>query len=201
MTEEAPKAMAPPTLGILVGGQGQRMGGAAKGLLRLQSTGLNIIETLRARFAAVCPTGRVLLVGKHPAYAEFNWATVEDSPSGIGPLGGLRALLAATERCAWTIAIGGDMPFVTETAFARLLEHPSRAPALCLRQANGALEPLCTRYRAADALAVVDAQIAAGRFALRDALRALGAESFTLGGDTNVAQDWDTPEDRDALPA
>src|SRR5262249_43557820 len=108
-------------LGIFAGGRGTRMGGRDKALLSAPDTG----ETLLARARRLGEElGFECVVVGGPARGELR--VLADDPPGIGPLGGLGALLAyAGDRPA--IALACDMPFVTEDMLARLASSEPHA--------------------------------------------------------------------------
>lgn len=131
------------TLAILAGGRGRRLGGVAKGLIRIQ--GRPVLERLLElrRLAA-----EVLLVADDPApYAAFGLRAVPDVEAGRGAPGGVvSALLAATTP--WVLIAACDMPFVTAHLAERLIAAAADAEVVAYRR-EGRLEPLFGLYRAA----------------------------------------------------
>src|SRR5690606_38563749 len=98
-----------------------RMGGVTKGLLRHGSQ--TIIERqLGVIQSALGSEARVCLVGESAAYAATKLASVSDDPSGIGPLGGLRALMIAARNSSATrvFALACDMPYLETSLLQRL---------------------------------------------------------------------------------
>jgi len=98
-------------LGVFVGGASRRMNGRPKGLLPSPETG----EPLVVRLARIgLELGlEVVLVGRAPSAPR--WCARDRArgrPEGVGPLGGLAALLehAGTSPA---VAIACDQPFVT----------------------------------------------------------------------------------------
>ncbi len=182
----APRAV---LAGIFVGGRGTRMGGAAKGLLEAPEGG-----TLLDRWARLLAAAGIdaVLVGRHPAYADAGLEVLEDAPPGIGPLGGLIALL---ERAAGgpALAVACDMPFVSAELVGRLLAAPG-APVLAPRR-EGLWEPLCARYDGA-VLPVARRRAAAEKYALQGLLADAGATELPLAPhELAQLRDWDTPSD------
>lgn len=180
-----------PIAGIFVGGAGTRMGGRPKGLMDAPGGG-----TLVDRWVDVlCAAGvdRVVLVGRHEAYAPLDLETIDDEPAGIGPLGGLSALLRRAGS-ARALAFACDMPFVLPALARRLLAAPD-APIVAPRR-EGRWEPLCARYDPARVLSVARERIAAGRHSLQGLLTQAGAVELPLDPE-EAAQlcDWDTIED------
>jgi molybdopterin-guanine dinucleotide biosynthesis protein A len=185
-----------PLVGIFVGGRGTRLGGAAKGNLRYEG------ETLLARLVRTCeqalPGVPVVLVGAAAAYAELGLPVLADEPKGIGPLGGLRALLvhARDSGHAATLALACDLPRLGPELVRRLAFEAPEAEFVAPR--DGELwDTLVARY-AVSALAAVDAAIADGERALQRVPRRLGAGAVELAvTDAERAElhDWDTPDD------
>ena len=151
----------PATAIILAGGQGARMGGADKALLRWGEG--TMLEHAVEQAALVAR--EVLVVGGHarevaPAALRQaqdrprgrvgrpersrGAARVPDLFEGCGPLGGLHAgLTAATfERC---VALGCDMPFASPLVLRALVEMSEGYDAAVPRAADG-LHPLLAVY-------------------------------------------------------
>jgi len=177
-------------LGIFVGGESRRMG-SPKGLLR--RGGVSLVERWLALATELGVEAR--LVGRRPEYAAWAELTLDDAPAGIGPLGGLRALLLhARGRPALTFAC--DMPHVTIALAERLLSAPDAIAVAATR--GGRWEPFCARWDAARALPAVDARIARGARSLTGLLDDVGAVPLELSADERAqVHDWDTPADVD----
>ena len=173
--------------GIFVGGASSRMGGRPKGLLTTPE-GITLVDRWRAMFTALGVEH--VLVGKRAEYASIPLATLEDDPPGVGPLGGLAALLAhAGERRALVVAC--DMPFVTREDVEALIAGED-AVALAARR-DDRWEPLFARYDAPRALPIVRQHIAEGRLGLQALLTALGARPIAI--EPAHLADWDSPQD------
>lgn len=130
------------TLTVVAGGQGRRLGGVAKGLLRVE--GRTVLERL-LELAPLC--SEVLLVANVPEpYAHLGLRTVADVVPGKGAPGGVYTALVHA-RTEWVLAVACDMPFITEAVVRVLLA--ARAPevdAVCF-EVHGRLEPLLAVYR------------------------------------------------------
>jgi len=186
-------------LGIFVGGRARRMGGFPKGLLPVSASGSSIVDHMvqLARKTNLEP----VFAGDATAYAGVapQVVALADSPPGIGPLGGLAALMAyAQERRVITVAC--DMPFVTGALLERLLAAESMAPIVAARRtANGPFEPFLARYDAAHVEPVLKEQIGVGVRSFQRLFAACGAAEWPLAPDERAAwNDWDSPDD---LPA
>jgi molybdenum cofactor guanylyltransferase len=177
--------------GVFVGGAGKRMGERAKGLLEAPGGGTLVDRWLSVLHEA--GVARVLLVGRHPAYRALGLETIDDEPSGVGPIGGLAALLrrAGPSRA---LALACDMPFVSAGLVQRLIAAPE-APVVAPWR-DGRWEPLCARYDAARVLPSALRRIEARQYALHLLLAEAGAAPLPLEpGDAPELRDWDTPED------
>jgi molybdopterin-guanine dinucleotide biosynthesis protein A len=177
--------------GIFVGGAGQRMGGRAKGLMTAPGGG-NLVDRWRSLLGAA-GIDRVVLVGRHAAYASVDLETLADDPAGIGPIGGLAALLACA-GAGQALALACDMPFVSRALVERLIAWPD-APVVAPRR-GGLWEPLCARYDAARVLPRIRRAVAAGRHSLQPLLHEAGAFELPLDpGEEAQLRDWDSPAD------
>lgn len=184
-------------IGVLVGGRGTRMGGVAKGLLRTAS-GASIVEHLLAECEAALPSAARVLIGDATAYTALNLPALVDAPAGIGPLGGLRALLLDAERNGEqaVIALACDMPFVSARLLSRLASETPDALALAPRPAK-LWQPLCARY-SLTVLSAVQAALDAREHSLQRVFHQLGTGARALELDTDEERelrDWDRPSD------
>jgi molybdopterin-guanine dinucleotide biosynthesis protein A len=130
------------TLAVVAGGQGRRLSGVPKGLLRMEG------RTVLERLLGLAPLfAEVLLVANAPApYARFGLRTVEDRVPGKGAPGGVHAALVGA-RTEWVLAVACDMPFVMPEAVRELLEARSpEVDAVCFT-VGGRVEPLLAVYR------------------------------------------------------
>jgi molybdopterin-guanine dinucleotide biosynthesis protein A len=177
--------------GVFVGGAGRRMGRCAKGMLQAPGGG-----TLLERWLGLLPSlaiERVLLVGRHEAYEGLGLEVIDDDPAGIGPIGGLAALLKAS-GASRALALACDMPFVSPGLLARLLAAPDAG--IVAPRRGGLWEPLCARYEPELVLPVVARRIAAGSHALQPLLDEAGAVALPLGpNEEDELRDWDAPTD------
>jgi molybdopterin-guanine dinucleotide biosynthesis protein A len=130
-------------LSIIAGGKGSRLGGIAKGLLRVGG------HTVLERQLLLAPLfDEVLLVTTEPGpYAAYGLRSVPDLVAGKGAPGGVHAALVGA-RSPWVLALACDMPFVTEAVLRTLLGARDDATDAVCFQVNGRLEPLLGVYRA-----------------------------------------------------
>lgn len=167
------------------------MGGAPKGLLR-GSDGATLVDRWRALLEEI--DVEVALVGDAAAYAPTTLPRIDDEPSGIGPLGGLVALLRRADARP-VLALACDMPFVSRRLVDALLAAPAQAAIVAPRR-DGRWEPLCARYDPVRVLPVAAAHAASVHHSLQRLLDDAGAVELPLAhGDRDELQDWDTPED------
>lgn len=190
-----------PLVGIFTGGASRRMGGRPKGLLPAR----NGRETLAARLKRLCAEAlgapHVVLVGKAAAYSGLGLESIADDPPGVGPIGGLRALLRAAEQhgAPFAIALSCDLPDVTSELIHRLAtDSPARAAMAA--KVGDIWQPLFARYAAPAVLDAIEASLAARSHALQSVLARLGPELGALPlepGDAQLLGDWDEPADLD----
>jgi molybdopterin-guanine dinucleotide biosynthesis protein A len=188
-------------VGILVGGQGRRMGGVAKGMLALPGETERVAERL-VRLARDAGQ-EVVLVGSAAAYACLDCEVIDDATAldfqdNGGPLAGLVALLSYAVRVP-TIALACDLPYVGPALLARLAHHPSRMPAIAPRQRveqRTVWEPLFARYDPVRVFPIAQARLARGERSLQGLLDEVGAEELPLTKEESAQiRDWDCPGD------
>ena len=186
------------SIGIFVGGKGTRMGGVAKGLLRTPDGSESLIERLLRQCAHAVPGATLFLIGRAPPYAALNLPHLNDDPSDVGPIGGLRALLlhARADGSELALALACDLPFLDEAVISTLVtpfSGTTRVPFVEQR-----LQPLAAAYAPVAALRAVDRSLALGKHALMHVLEQLGPELERVEFDdarARALRDWDTPED------
>jgi molybdopterin-guanine dinucleotide biosynthesis protein A len=185
--------------GIFVGGASIRMGGLAKGLLE-SPDGPRIVDRWRGLFeAARIPC---VLVGRRAEYTGIPLETLDDAPTGIGPLGGVLALLLhARGRARLAITVGCDMPYVSAALVRRLVAAPDAVAVA--PKVGGRWEPMLARYDVARAWPIADARArmaeGQGGRSMRGLLDALDAQQLALAPDEEkLLADWDEPADRPA---
>lgn len=184
--------------GIFIGGAGVRMGGAPKGLLVGPAR-----QTLIARWCELFAelAVPVVLVGEGEAYAGLSTPALRDEPPGIGPLGGLLALLRHA-GAGQAIVVACDMPWISRPLLQRLLHDDPGAPLLAAWQRDR-WQPFFARYHAPTVLPIAERCLAEGHRALHTVLDAAGAQRLQLTDDElTQLRDWDTAEDvtRDGGP-
>lgn len=170
MAQDTRRPSFPDCTGALVaGGQGSRLGGVAKGLLRLGGEPLagRALRLFAALFA------EPLLVTSDPGpYAAFGVRTAPDLLAGRGAPGGLHAALAAA-RTPWVFTAACDMPFLEAGRIAWLAARREGAPAVAVVW-RGRLQPLHAFWSAA-CLPVVDRLLRAGEPSMWQLATAVGA--------------------------
>jgi len=186
-------------VGIFVGGRGSRMGGVAKGLLKAPDSEATLVERLLGELGRAAPDAEVVLVGDATPYAALGRRAVEDSPRGVGPLGGLVGLLLEGERqgAELALALACDLPRLDAALLTRLLHEAVSANALVVELA-GVRNPLLARYRIAAALPAARQVLQAGKRSLQAVLDALAEGVQTLpmnAAEAARVDDWDSPED------
>jgi molybdopterin-guanine dinucleotide biosynthesis protein A len=174
------------------------MGGVAKGLLPLDS-GQSVIERLLGEVARAIPDSERVLVGAATAYTELRLEALADRPAGVGPIGGLAALLehAAARGAGQVLALACDLPRLDAGVITRLAEADAAASAVVICQAN-VRNPLIARYAVGPGRAAVAEALGAGRRSLQAVLDCLRPPPTLLElpeTDSALLDDWDTPSD------
>jgi molybdopterin-guanine dinucleotide biosynthesis protein A len=180
-------------IGILVGGHGSRLGGAAKGLLALPD-GTRLIDRLVAVCLETAPRAPVYLLGTRSEYGALGLPRLADDPPNIGPLGGLHALLRQPHE--QVLLLGCDLPFLSAKLLLRVLA-PTATSAVAVQSGNPPRwEPMVSRYCVAKTLPEVRDLISRGNFGLFSLLDRLNATPLSTNPEEqHELQDWDTPED------
>ncbi|MFZ5441526.1 MAG: molybdenum cofactor guanylyltransferase [Myxococcota bacterium] len=133
----------PPTLVVIAGGRGRRLGGVPKGLIQLES-GLTIVEHL----LSLGEGPRFINTNDPEAYERFGVPLIGDLVPEKGAPGGVVTALAIAPS-EWVFVVACDMPLVTREDLALLAaaRRPG-ADTICFTR-EGRLEPLVGLYRQA----------------------------------------------------
>jgi molybdenum cofactor guanylyltransferase len=169
------------------------MGGRAKGLMRTPE-GVTIVDRWLSMLAREGLP--VVLVGRCAEYDDLGIEVIGDEPAGIGPLGGLVALLRRAAEMH-VLALACDMPFVSSRVVERLLGAPNDQAIVAPRR-EGRWEPLCARYDSRRVLPIAQARAttASSNHSLQRLLDEAGAVELGLSSDEEgELRDWDTPGD------
>jgi molybdopterin-guanine dinucleotide biosynthesis protein A len=179
-----------PLVGVLAGGRSSRMG-RDKAWLPAPAGGEALIERL-LRIAGELALPVVVIGGNAPPGIEC----LRDEPAGIGPIGGLCALLAhAGTRPA--IALACDLPYLDTALLARLARAESPAAVLAPRDpGSGKWQPLFARYASARVLPELRRAIDDGVRSLQGVLARVAVEELALSAAEHaLLRDWDEPAD------
>jgi molybdopterin-guanine dinucleotide biosynthesis protein A len=179
-----------PLVGVLAGGRSTRMG-RDKAWLPAPAGGEALIERL-LRIARELGLPAVVVGGNAPAGVEC----LRDEPPGIGPIGGLCALLARAETQP-AIALACDLPYVDAALLAKLARTPSNSAVLAPRDgASGKWQPLFSRYAPQRVLPELRRAIDEGARSLQAVFARVPAEELQLTVDEHAQlRDWDEPAD------
>lgn len=186
-----------PLVGLLVGGRATRFSGQRKGNLALREGG-TVLTRLIGECERALPGVEIVLVGSSEGYEALGLSSLADEPPGVGPLGGISALLRFARATGRTtaLAFACDLPYVTAPLIARLA---SEAPdALAVAPRDGELwNALVSRYAVAS-LPELETTLARGERAMQRFFARLGARAVALelrDGERDSLADWDRPED------
>jgi molybdopterin-guanine dinucleotide biosynthesis protein A len=174
------------------------MGGRPKGLLPAPDTGEPLV--VRTARLARALSMEVVLVGRADAYQALlpDVPVLRDLPEGVGPLGGLNALLQfARTRSAFVLVVACDLPFIDASLLTRLRDDDSGASVLAPRAAIDApWEALLARYHVEQCLPVLEQALSEGVRSFQALFARLDVQPFVLK-DLDQLRDWDSPEDVD----
>jgi molybdopterin-guanine dinucleotide biosynthesis protein A len=184
-----------PLCGIFIGGNSTRMGGYPKGLLPDPVTGQPLV--LRLLGLAEGAGFPCVLIGKRAEYATLGRPMLADCPSGVGPLGGLSALLQAIGERPGALALSCDLPHLSGELLRRLASpllaaEPSDWDVLAPRR-QGRWEPLCACYKGS-VLPVLEQALAAEERSFQQLYRRLRVAPLPLlAAEHRELDDWDEP--------
>ncbi|GAB3516857.1 molybdenum cofactor guanylyltransferase [Pseudoxanthomonas daejeonensis] len=167
-----------PTLGLLAGGRGTRLGGVDKAWL--VRDGLPQVLRFARRFPG--ETGPVLVSanGDLQRYAEAGLQAVVDRlDPGSGPLAGIDALAAACST-EWLLILPVDLFDVNDCLLRTLASGATGNGALA--EDDDGLQPLVALYRCEALRRELPAMIAEGDLAPRNLARRLGLSRVRLTG-------------------
>ncbi len=140
--------------------------------------------------------GSVILAGRVAAFAGLGLPMIEDQHAGLGPLGGIHAVLAATSA-EWNLVVACDMPLLDAGFLRALLEtaEAGQADAVMARGATGVAEPLCAVYRRT-CRETVETALHAGRLKITAALEPLTVRLLDVPrpewlANANTPGDWE----------
>jgi len=167
-----------PTLGLLAGGRGARLGGVDKAWL--ERDGVPQVLRFARRFPG--ETGPVLVSANRDLhrYADAGLRAIADRlEEGSGPLAGLDALAAA---CAtqWLLTLPVDLFDVNDCLVRTLASGATENGAVA--EDDDGLQPLVALYRRDALREALPAMIAAGELAPRSLRQRLGLSRVRLPG-------------------
>ncbi len=131
----------PHTAAILCGGKSSRMGRPKASILL--PGGITLIEHVHHVLTPLCR--EVVLVGHKEGVPDSlrHLKRIEDHRQGLGPIGGLAALLSSSRDTEYLIS-PCDLPQAIPEIFLLLINSPMQLPVVLSHR--GQLEPLIGRY-------------------------------------------------------
>ena len=135
---------------ILAGGEGTRLNGKEKTLLRFR--GKAIIEYMVSRLSSMCE--EIVISIRDTAQEKTLREVLErydliyavDAVKGIGPLAGIYAGLNHSYQ-PYSMVLGGDMPFINLKVVEYLFEETSGEDLVIPSWGDGRIEPLHAIYQ------------------------------------------------------
>ena len=183
-----------PLCGIFIGGESRRMGGSPKGLLHAPRSQQSLVARLVEAGQGLGLS--CVLVGQRAEYAPLGLPMLEDRPAGIGPIGGLSALLAQLPaQTGGALALSCDLPYLSRAFLRRLLEFPTADCDVVAPRRDGRFEPLCARYLPS-VQPILQQSIERREHALQRLLGQLRVAVLPISDDeARELDDWDSPSD------
>ena len=113
---------------ILAGGQGSRMGGEDKGLVRFRQRPM--ISAILEKVGPFVDETVISCNRNHLQYREFGYALVSDEGEGfLGPLAGIQAALSELKtRHSHLLVLPCDTPLLSENLIERLIQQGLELP-------------------------------------------------------------------------
>jgi molybdopterin-guanine dinucleotide biosynthesis protein A len=183
-------------VGLFVGGQSRRMG-TPKGLLKAPGADSTLLARLLTVTRSAVPGAALVLTGTNPAYAALPCPQLPDAVAGVGPIGGLLALVrwARARGLSRAVALACDMPYVSAELVARLATACPSQPNLAAR-VDGRVQPFFARYEPVSTQAVILALLRQHQFSITRVVHTLAAQPLPLSPTEALSLgDWDTPGD------
>ncbi len=179
---------------ILAGGSASRLGGIPKGLLT-DRNGISILAHSIAELVAAGITEVILSTADAAPYRHLNLPVVADLHPGIGPLGGIEAILThLSARCDAVLLLPCDLPNIARNEILRLVEaHVAQPHRVVVAGTFSGEHPLFAVVPLAF-LSHISASIAAGRYGVQRLWKELGAKIVTIEDESRLAN-INTPED------
>ena len=165
------------TLGILAGGRATRLGGLDKAWL--ERDGKPQVLRVVQRFAARVDRVLVSANTHEQRYRQHGLTVVSDSVKGIGPMGGLKALMAACET-PWLLTIPVDVVDVNDCLLPTLLARAGAQGAWAID--DDGVQPLVALWRVDAAIRAIDEAIFRHRYGVHPLLESLGMSAVELPG-------------------
>ena len=179
---------------ILAGGKATRMGGMAKGLLKVY--GVRCIERVAQALARVA--GKTIIIANDNAYDFLGFDVFADIRKGLGPAGGLLTGLTYSAT-ADNLVVACDMPFVNPLLLEYILDqHDAQYPCL-VPMFNGRLQPLCAYY-AKYLTRPLEKSLEEGVVAMRELVLRFGFRPLPVTADmewynNNLFENLNSPQD------
>ncbi len=169
MASQQNKTIANDTTGVLLmGGQGQRMGGCNKGKLVYQA---HTFAALALQVLSLFPT--VISARETTQDLPAGYPVVYDAVDA-GPLGAIYSVLQSCQT-EYILVLSCDMPRMTQAVVLDLLAQAQAGCVGAIPMVNGQLEPMCGLY-SKKMLPYIEQALAQNRYALRGMLEASGVQ-------------------------
>ena len=192
---------------LLVGGEGRRMGGKAKALLKSPSgeaIWLRLDQQIDgSQLRLSTPSACRFFVGNRSEFSDLKWQQIPDDTRCEGPLSGLlSALQFAEQRFSEIVVLAGDLPHIDANLLNRLAKPLPPGVDVVAPRDNDFWMPLFSRYRCESSLVAAQKAVTLGKRSLQNVLKQLNCAELQLSPEQHEKlRDWDSPDDikRDTL--
>lgn len=170
-------------LGILAGGRGERLGGAAKAWLERDGVPqvLRLARRFQGRVAAALVSANPATAAEAQRYAALGLQVVRDlRPPGLGPLAGLEALAQACTQ-PWLLTVPVDLVDVNDCLLPSLAAAAAGTHGAWAEDDDG-IQPLVALYRTMRLREAAARALAQGDYAPRRLQAGLGMARVRLAG-------------------
>ncbi|MBQ7584218.1 MAG: molybdopterin-guanine dinucleotide biosynthesis protein B [Lachnospiraceae bacterium] len=161
------------SVGILAGGESSRMG-QDKALIRLGNE--RIIDRISGELKGFSEV--IVSAAKPGVYEELGFPVVYDENRGIGPIEGIRQVLAAAKE-EYVFICAADMPFIKKELVSYISGYISSGYDCYVIADEDHIQPLCAIYSGA-VLPVIEELIRDGKYRLREIFSRVRTKYITL---------------------
>lgn len=161
------------SVGILAGGKSSRMG-RNKALIEINN--VRIIDSLIGEFSSFAEV--IVSAGEKGIYEDTGATVVYDENKDMGPMEGIRRVLASS-KSEYVFICAADMPFMKKEIVQYIAGYISSDHDCYVIRSADRIEPLCAIYKRS-LIPVIEELMAKGRLRLREILDSVNTKYIML---------------------